>query len=168
MLMKLLFLCLLPAVCSFSTCCCHWTLPFLPLCNSVVWDPWCWSWVLQQWVYTAWVWSGLFFCFFFLSPQKSMQACHTEWTITYSFHSELEFAAVDIHTPSPLTALTYFFYFWYGVPPHASLAFCDSSSWFVFPYLFTRRLDVVSLVLVLFWATSTLLVYVCQEEMEWK
>lgn len=30
--------------------------PSLPLCNSVVWDPWCYSWVLQQWVYTAWVW----------------------------------------------------------------------------------------------------------------
>lgn len=49
-----------PQLCAVrSTTCCSFiglSSPSLPLCNSVVWDPWCCSWVLQQWVYTAWVW----------------------------------------------------------------------------------------------------------------
>lgn len=35
--------------------CWHWSLPF-SFCVIVLFgDPWYWSWVLQQWVYTAWV-----------------------------------------------------------------------------------------------------------------
>lgn len=54
---------------------CHWTLLF-SLCVIVLFgDSWCWSWVLQQWVYPAWVWC------FLMSPQKYMptataNVCH--------------------------------------------------------------------------------------------
>lgn len=107
---------------------CHWTLLFSLWLIVLFGDSWCWSWVLQQWVYTAWVWFGLFF-FLYISPQQYMptataKVCHLpdtryifDWIITIIFHSELQSEGFDslpasFHSPFFVLVCPRFNFLW--------------------------------------------------------
>lgn len=96
---------------------CHWTLLLFSLCVIVLFgDSWCWSWVLQRWVYTAWVWFGFFITtkiHVHCNRQRLSPSWHTyifNWSITHSLHSELQAGSVN-SWPAPSIHCTVFCFF---------------------------------------------------------
>lgn len=88
------------------------------LCNSVVWASWCWSMVLQKWVYTAWVWcyghKRLWNCTLFAPHWHPFMYIKNENTfteiisqkVTYTVHTQVTYIhAIDTVDPHSLHRL---------------------------------------------------------------
>lgn len=102
------------------------------LCNSVVWASWCWSMVLQKWVYTAWVWcyghKRLWNCTLFAPHWHPFMYIKNENTfteiisqkVTYTVHTQSPtYSTCHRHSRPSLTASTWF---WFDV---CEVCLCD-------------------------------------------
>lgn len=147
---------------------CHWTL-LLSLCVIVLFgDSWCWSWVLQQWVYCM----GLVWLFCFITTrihcnhQRLSSSSHTPTDTHTHSHStgpshvistlRTELAALTADQLLPLTALMFVMVCNLSTLHRLSVTpLCHPPPDSCFPQHSLGVCVVFSLVLV-FWTTSTL------------